>query len=449
MLRLGIFLACLLGLSGAVAQPRISLRPVITGLSQPMQFVDAGDSSGRVFIPQKGGTIRVYDRDFQFRRVFLTLTGIPTSGEQGLLSMVFHPDYRSNGLFFLYYTNGNGDLEISRFRVSAANPDSADAASRVVVLTIPHPTYTNHNGGELHFGRDGYLYLSTGDGGSGGDPGNNAQNTNSLLGKLIRIAVSTGNTAPYYTIPAGNPFGNAVYAYGLRNPYRWEFDRLTGDVWIGDVGQNVYEEVNHRLADSVAGSNFGWRCYEGTAPYNTSGCGPASSYVPPVLQYSTPNPSGSVTGGAVYRGEFWTDLRGWYLCTDFYSARWYKIRYNAPDRTYDTSAQVLTPSGIVDYGEDEEGELFATCLNNGTVYRIVTEVPVDYVFTGNGNWSQPSNWHKRVVPPSVLAAGSRILIRPVPGGECVLNVAQTVPAGTAIIVENDKQFRINGNLTVQ
>jgi len=448
MHRMLVFLAGCFTAVSLTAQPTLTLQPVITGLSQPMQFVDAGDSSGRVFIPQKGGTIRVYDRDFVLKRTFLTLTGIPTGGEQGLLSMAFHPDFRNNGFFFIYYTNGNSDLEISRYRVSATNPDSADVASRVIVLTIPHPTYTNHNGGELHFGPDGYLYLSTGDGGGGGDPGNNAQNTSSLLGKLIRIDVSTGNTAPYYTVPAGNPFGNPVYAYGLRNPYRWEFDRQTGDLWIGDVGQNAFEEVNYRPADSIRGTNFGWRCYEGFNNYNTNGCGPAASYTPPVLVYPTP-PRASVTGGTVYRGETWTDLQGWYLACDFYSGRWYKMKYNAGTQVFDTSSQVLSPTGIVDYGEDQEGEMFAACLNNGTVYRITTGAPIDYVFTGNGNWNKASNWKKRVVPPAVLPAGCRILIRPADGGECILNVPQTIPAGTEIIVENDKQFRINGNLTIQ
>jgi len=443
----GFFIAIIFS-SLLQAQPTLSLRTVITGLSQPMQLVDAGDSSGRVFIPQKGGSIRVYDRDFQLKRTFLTVTGIPTGGEQGLLSMVFHPNFRNNGFFFIFYTNGNSDLEISRYKVSAVNPDSADVASRVVVITIPHPTNTNHNGGELHFGPDGYLYLTTGDGGGGGDPANNAQNTSNLLGKLIRIDVSTGDTPPFYQIPSGNPFGNPVYAYGLRNPYRWEFDRQTGDVWIGDVGQGGFEEVNFRPADSVAGTNFGWRCYEGFNTYNSTGCGPASSYTKPVLVYPTP-PRASVTGGTVYRGGFWGDLQGWYLASDFYTGRWYKMKYNTGTQLFDTSTQVISPTGIVDYGEDQEGEMFATCLNNGTVYRITTNGPADYLFTGNGNWNRPSNWKGRVMPPSTLPAGSRIIIRPEQGGECILNVQQTIPSGAELIVENDKQLRINGNLTVQ
>jgi glucose/arabinose dehydrogenase len=362
--------------------------------------------------------------------------------------MAFHPDYVHNGFFFVYYTNGTGDLELARYRVSS-DPNVADAASKVILKTIPHPTNANHNGGELHFGPEGYLYLSTGDGGGSGDVPNNAQNTAVLLGKMLRFAVDTSSVAPYYTIPADNPFGNEIFAYGLRNPFRWSFDRLTHDMWIGDVGQDSFEEIDHRLADSTRGTNYGWRCYEGTNAFNTGGCGPIANYTFPVFTYPTANPSSAVTGGAVYRGETYLSLQGYYLATDFYSGSFYKIKYDSLTHIYDTSSQVITPTGISDFGETEDGEMFAACLNNGSVYRIVSDGPIQYTFTGNGNWDVAANWKNGTIPPGTLPAACIIAIRPVAGGECVLNVQQTVPAGTKIIVENDRQFRINGNLTVQ
>jgi glucose/arabinose dehydrogenase len=434
---------------GYAQAPTISFDTVITGLTQPMQVVNAGDGTGRIFIVQKGGAVRVYSKDYSFRRVFLTVTGISTIGEQGLLSIAFHPNYESNGLLYAYYANAGGDLELARYKVSA-NPDSADAGSRVILKTIPHPTNTNHNGGELHFGPEGHLYLSTGDGGGGGDVPNNAQNTSVLLGKILRFAVDTTNISPYYAVPADNPFGNEVFAYGLRNPFRWSFDRLNYDMWIGDVGQDRFEEVDHRRYDSALGTNYGWRCYEGTAPYNFSQCSQDSPFTPPVYTYPLPAVgSASITGGTVYRGELYPALYGYYLATDYTSGRFYKIKYDSAANSYDTSTQVTAPGGIVDFGETEEGELYAANLNNGRLLRIVSSGPANYTFNGNGNWNIAANWMGNKVPPAVLPTGCKIIIRPVSGGECVLNVPQTVPQGTSIIVENDKQFRINGNLTVQ
>jgi glucose/arabinose dehydrogenase len=228
-------------LNPVAAQPALSLTPVITtGLSSPIQFVHAGDGSNRIFIVQQGATIKVYDASFNYLSDFLTVSNVTVGGERGLLSMAFHPAYASNGFSYVYYTNTAGDLELARYHVSS-DANVADAASKVVLITIPHPTNSNHNGGELHFGADGYLYLSTGDGGGGGDVPNNAQNTAVLLGKMLRFNVNTSNVSPYYTIPAGNPFGNEIYDLGLRNPFRWSFDRLTKDMWIGDVGQDSFE----------------------------------------------------------------------------------------------------------------------------------------------------------------------------------------------------------------
>lgn len=350
------------------AAPTISLTSVISsGLSAPMQFVNAGDGTKRVFIVQKGGSIRVYDSTFTFLSTFGTVTNITTNGERGLLSLAFHPNYATNGFFYVYYTNASGNLEIARYHVNASTPNTFDASSKVVVLTIPHPTNSNHNGGELHFGTDGYLYLSTGDGGGAGDVPNNAQNTSVLLGKILRLNVNTSSSAPYYTIPAGNPFGNEVYAYGLRNPYRWSFDKATQDMWIGDVGQDSWEEINFRAAASTLGTNYGWRCYEGNAAYNTSGC-TATNYVFPVHAYNTQNPAASITGGVVYRGTAYPNLQGVYLSADFYSGIFYKI---APNGTgWDITTQTLSPTGIVDFGETESGEVYVVSNTGNSVLRV-------------------------------------------------------------------------------
>jgi glucose/arabinose dehydrogenase len=350
-------------------QPVIALTPVISsGLSSPIQVVNAGDGTNRVFIVQKGGTIRVYNQSFGFLATFLTVSNVSTDGERGLLSIAFHPSYTSNGFFYVYYTNGNGDLELARYKVSA-NANVADAASKVIVLTIPHPSQSNHNGGELHFGTDGYLYLSTGDGGGGGDPNNNAQNTSVQLGKILRLAVNTSSSAPYYTTASGNPFGNNIYVLGLRNPFRWSFDRQTGDMWIGDVGQNSQEEIDHRAAGSIAGANFGWRCYEGDNTYNTSGCATMSNYIFPVYSYPTQDPSAAVTGGTVYRGTD-ADLQGWYVAADFYSGRFYIIKPNGSGG-WTTIVQNTVQTGIADFGETENGELYAASLTGNAVYQVL------------------------------------------------------------------------------
>lgn len=362
----------------AIGQPTVSLTPVITGLTTPIQLVNAGDGSNKIYIVQKDGVIKVYSAAYSFLANLVTVTGISNSGEQGLLSMAFDPQFASNGFFYVYYVNTSGNLELARYHISVT-PNVADAASKVILITIPHPTNTNHNGGTLQFGADGNLYLSTGDGGGAGDVPNNAQNTTKLLGKILRFAVTNDNTPPYYTIPAGNPFGNEVFVYGLRNPFRWSFDRLTHDMWIGDVGQDSWEEIDYRAAASINGTNFGWHCYEGNVTYNTTGCGAPSSYVFPVYTYPTQNPSAAVTGGVVYRGGIYLDLYGYYIATDFYSGIIYKV---VPDGAggFTTTTQVLSPNvtGVANFGETEDGEIYAVSLTAGTVSHLTASgaVPV-------------------------------------------------------------------------
>lgn len=352
------------------SQPVLSLTPVIsTGLNQPLQFVHAGDSSNRVFIVQRVGGIKVYDASFNFLSIFLTVPNVALDGERGLLSMAFHPNYKTNGFFYVHYVNLAGNIEVDRYHVSN-DPNVADPTSKAVVIIIPHPGPNNHNGGELHFGSDGFLYISTGDGGGGGDNGNNAQSITKLLGKMLRIDVNTSSTAPYYTIPPGNPYGNEIFASGLRNPFRWSFDRNNYDMWIGDVGQESFEEVDYRPKDSTTGANYGWRCYEANSPFNIAGCNAISNYVFPVYNYPTPNPAGAITGGLVYRGSAYPSLQGYYLSADFFTGI-FNLTTSDGTGGWTTTTQTLTPTGIGDFGETESGEVYVCSVFNGIVSRVV------------------------------------------------------------------------------
>lgn len=372
----------------SIAQPVLSLAPVITsGLNQPMQLVNAGDGSNRVFIVQKQGTILVYDNTFTSLGTFLTVSNVSSDGERGLLSMAFHPNYETNGFFYVFYTTNTpgavGNLEIARYQVSG-NPNVANAGSKVVLINIPHQLAGNHNGGQLHFGVDNYLYLSTGDGGGGGDPQNNAQNKSVLLGKMLRFNVNTSSIPPYYTVPPGNPFSNEIFAFGLRNPYRWSFDRLTNDMWIGDVGQNSWEEINFKPAASTLGVNYGWKCYEGNVAFELAGCPTdMSTYTFPVFTYPTVSPK-SITGGVVYRGTAQPLMYGWYIAADFFSGIFYKLKSNGMGG-FNTFQQTLSPTGIVNFGETEAGEVFVVSNTANSVSRLqaLTFLPLKLIsFTG-------------------------------------------------------------------
>jgi glucose/arabinose dehydrogenase len=362
--------------AAAVFEPQnVGYRKTISGLIQPIFIANAGDGSGRIFIGERAGRIRIYKNGVVLVTPFLDIRSLVNSAgsERGLLSLAFHPNYESNGLFFTVHTDQNGTLVLSKFTRSSTNPDLADAGSRTILLTIPHPTYQNHNGGTLAFGPDGYLYWSTGDGGGAGDPQNNAQNLGVLLGKILRIDVDSGSP---YSIPASNPFYNSpgssvrkeIWAYGLRNPWRFSFDRLTGDMFIGDVGQNAREEIDFQSAASPGGENYGWRVMEGTLCYNPpSGCD-QSEKVLPVIDYDH-SLGCSVTGGYVYRGTLYPSMQGRYFYSDICSGIIFSL-YNDPVTGW-TGMQVDdTPHAVSTFGEDEQGELYFTDYWAGEVYQI-------------------------------------------------------------------------------
>ncbi|MEP7254606.1 MAG: PQQ-dependent sugar dehydrogenase [Ferruginibacter sp.] len=387
-----------IGFTTMAQTPTLIYGSILTNLSDPVDVVNAGDNSNRLFIVQRAGQVKI-----------VTLPGgtllpgnfldIPDStdnaGEGGILSIAFHPNYENNRYFFVYYTTTDGDLRLTRFQTQAGNPNAADETTGAVLLTIPHPGQSNHNGGKLNFGPDGNLYLGIGDGGGSGDASNNAQNGNKLLGKMLRINVDDFLNPPYYTIPPDNPYASSltvaheIYNIGMRNPWRWSFDRLNGDVWIADVGQDLWEEINHTSFASSAALNYGWRCYEGNQTYNTTGCQAIGNYFFPIYVYDHSAAGGhSITGGYVYRATEFPAMYGYYICSDYVIARAWLVKENSPGVYTVTTQTSGIPNNITGYGEAENGDLYAVRLgsSNGTLYKITTNtiyVPLKLLqFTG-------------------------------------------------------------------
>lgn len=348
-------------------QLQVGFTPIVTGLTSPTHVTHAEDNSDRLFVVQQTGQIRTIFNGALQQTPFLDISDrLLSNGEQGLLSIAFPPGYASKGYFYAYYTNLQGNNVVARYRLSNAN--QADPNSEEIVLTIDHQPYSNHNGGQLAFGPDGYLYIGTGDGGGGGDPQNNAQNPNSLLGKILRIDVESG-TRPY-AIPVDNPFRSAtdgtrdeIWASGLRNPWRFSFDRLTGDLYIGDVGQSNVEEINFQPSNSAGGENYGWRRFEGNAPYTGSSSTAGLTF--PVGSYDHTQ-GASITGGFVYRGVQ-SDLQGVYLYGDFANGKLWGLQRDGA--TWETRLLLDTDFTISTFGEDDTGNLYLADYGGG-LYRI-------------------------------------------------------------------------------
>lgn len=357
------------------AQDAIRLNLVTRGLSIPVYLTHAGDD--RLFILEKQGRIRIIRNGTLSPVPFLNIVSKVNSrgNEQGLLGLAFHPDYGKNGLFYINYSApGTGNTIVAEYRVRSDDPQRADSLSERVLMNIPQP-FTNHNGGCMHFGKDGYLYIGMGDGGSGGDPQNLSQNPKSLLGKMLRIDVDTSSS---YRIPVSNPYRSSttflpeIWASGLRNPWRFSFDRLTGDMWIGDVGQGEWEEVNFQNADSKGGENYGWRCYEGKADYNTSGCAPRSNYDFPVYDYRSDDSQlgCSVTGGYVYRENPGSYLYGTYIYGDYCSGFIWGMTRDSLGRVTNRNLMRTGRNQVASFGEDLSGALYLIAIAEGAVYRI-------------------------------------------------------------------------------
>jgi glucose/arabinose dehydrogenase len=365
--------------TGATAAPivngqriTLTLQKVAQGLHSPLLVTNAGDGSGRLFIVEQGGVIRVLSGGRLAPTLFLDLSGLTAAGgERGLLGLTFHLHYRQNGRLFVNYTDLHGDTVIAEYRRSRVAM-RADPASARILLRIQQP-YPNHNGGNILFGPDGYLYIGMGDGGSGGDPQGNGQRLDTLLGKMLRIDVDRPGGGTRYSIPPTNPFVHRagarpeIWAYGLRNPWRFSFDPVTHDLWIGDVGQNAIEEID-RAPGTTGGLNYGWNRMEGAACYQPStGCSTAG-LVLPITQYTHAHGC-SVTGGFVYRGRAHPAWRGVYFFADYCSGTIWGIASVGPNRQ--TPVVLLhTSHAVTSFGADQQGELYLCDGSAGTVWRI-------------------------------------------------------------------------------
>jgi glucose/arabinose dehydrogenase len=360
--------------------PQISLAVVAGGFVSPVHVTHAGDGSGRIFVVEQAGRIRILDNGVVLPVPFLDLATLNpprliAGGEQGLLSVAFPPGFAAKGYFYVNYTRApDGATVVARYRVSAGDANVADPASEEVILTIPQP-FANHNGGQLAFGPDGFLFLGMGDGGSGGDPLNNGQSPGTLLGKLLRIDVESG-TAPY-VVPPDNPFVGVagfrpeIWALGLRNPWRFSFDRGTGDLYIGDVGQNNFEEIDFQPAGDPVGRNYGWNIMEGESCYppGTVGCN-RTGLALPVFVYDH-SLGCSVSGGLVYRGSAFSALQGIYFFGDFCSGRIWGLRKNGA--AWDNALLAdNTTLNITTFGEDESGNVYVVNYANGDLLKILS-----------------------------------------------------------------------------
>lgn len=348
----------------------------VAGLNEPV-FATAPDGDARLFIVERAGRIVVAQGGAPSATPFLDISArVGAAGEGGLLSMAFDPRFAVNGFFYVYFTETSGDIAIERFQVSAANPDVADPAP-LRILTIPHRTFSNHKGGLVRFGPDGFLYLGTGDGGGGGDPFGNGQNLDTLLGKLLRIDVSNASAASPYAIPPGNPFvgqpnrRGEIWAYGLRNPWRFAFDPPTNRLYIGDVGQSRIEEVDVSAADS-AGLNYGWNVTEGTTCFGADPCD-KTGFTLPVLEYGHGGGECSVIGGFVYRGSALPELQGRYFYSDLCSG-WLRSFVFAGGAATDPQQSIASMGSVLSFGEDGRKELYVL-TGEGQVLRINRATP--------------------------------------------------------------------------
>lgn len=359
----------------AQTTPTIAVTQWVTGFSSPVGMEHCGDS--RLFVVQQRGLIRILNANGTINSAaFLDIASLVSSSgnERGLLGLAFHPNYATNGYFYVNYTrSSDGATRISRFSVNPNDPNDALENSEFNILTITQP-YSNHNGGQIRFGPDGYLYIGMGDGGSADDPDENGQDPLELLGKMLRIDVDGGSP---YAIPADNPFFGMtnpkpeIWSLGMRNPWRFSFDRCTGDLWIADVGQDVYEEINVEPAGDAGGRNYGWDCYEANHVFESTGCGQQSTFTFPIYEYSHSNANGcSVTGGHVYRGGIYGGLYGWYLFTDFCSGRVWGTYPNGSGGWTTVVLDDFLTNQYSSFGEDYRGELYLIGRTNGRIYKI-------------------------------------------------------------------------------
>lgn len=386
--------ACVLAAGATTAaQAQLTTESFATGLDRPVFMTHANDDSGRLFIIEQEGAIRIVDGDGNLLMIpFMDIDPLVTGGtsggnEQGLLGLAFHPDYATEGadgegLFYVNYIGAGSDTFVMEYSVSTISPNIADTNSARLIMTVDQP-FSNHNGGWLGFGDDGYLYIALGDGGSGNDPGNRAANLGNYMGKIHRVDIDSADDFPAdanhnYAIPSDNPFIantgalDSIWHYGLRNPWRSSFDRETGDLWMADVGQSAREEVNQDIGNQ-GGKNYGWRCREGNVGTGLA-CG-SSGFVDPVHDYNRTGGNCSVTGGYVYRGcELGEEYQGLYFFGDYCGGSVWTLDQ---DNGYARSTEFNFGFGLSSFGEGEDGELYIADLFGGEVFRIVNPAAAD------------------------------------------------------------------------
>lgn len=428
-----VFLAlstAVFGQADLQSPPEVVFETFITGLQNPVRMVQSPD--GRLFILEKDqGNVEVYNADGSYIGTFLNVSGlISTGSERGLLGIAFHPDYPTTDAFYLNYTDGNGDTVISEWNASAGDPNFADASSESILLTIPQD-FSNHNGGHIAFGPDGFLYIGMGDGGSGGDPNNRAQDGQSLLGKILRIRV-TGSGI--YNVPVSNPFvGNALYldeiwAIGVRNPWAFSWDSANGDLWIGDVGQDSQEEISYVDASSAGGENYGWRCWEGDNTFNTSDCS-SIPHTPPVQTHDHTGFSGwcSITGGAVYRGAEFPGMQGYYIYTDYCLGEIHALKDDGIGGFDHFTVNGNGYFGYVDFCETQGGDLYLVDIG-GSVLKVKDNCNTLPTISVSGESLEASlagaddyAWY---LDGSLVASGTSQTFDPTQGGEYAVLVDQ-------------------------
>ncbi|MFL5647286.1 MAG: PQQ-dependent sugar dehydrogenase [Chloroflexota bacterium] len=364
--------------AGVAAAFGITLSPVASGLASPTQITNAHDGTNRLFVVEQRGTIRVIQNGVLQPGYFLDIRSkVEDGGERGLLGLAFHPQFASNHYLYVFYTRNGGDVVVSRFKTNAARTDAVESTAHPLLL-IEHSAQSNHNGGALAFSPvDHYLYVGVGDGGGSGDAHNNAQRKSTLLGKVLRINVNGTGHGPFdhYSVPKSNPFYGskpgleAIWAYGLRNPWRISFDRGTGKLFIADVGQGRYEEVDRERVGIAGGRNYGWNAMEGMHCYTSSKC-PLAGDTLPNAEYSHDGGNCAITGGYVYRGPTQTALRGLYVFADWCSGRIWTIPFDGPAVNQPETLRADTALNITSFGESENGELYAV-TGAGGVYRVL------------------------------------------------------------------------------
>ena len=369
-----LLLITILPTSVARGATTIGLPLRASGLQALTQVTNAGDGSNRLFLVEKRGVVRVYQNGAVKAGTFLDLRRLigDSSGERGLLGLVFHPQFEINRRLYVYYTRTGGDIVVARLRANASGSWTSRSTLEPM-LVIEHSAHSNHNGGAMAFGPNGYLYIGTGDGGGAGDPGRNAQSkTKNLLGKILRINPGGSGSGPYrrYSIPTTNPFRGAttgldeIWAYGLRNPWRISFDRSTGALFIADVGQSRYEEIDREPPAYAGGRNYGWNVMEGKHCYNASSCSTSGKTLP-VAEYGHTGGNCSITGGYVYRGSAYPALAGQYVLADFCSGRFHTM----PAEGSSLWMRRDTVLNVTSFGESEDGELYAVTIN-GRLYQV-------------------------------------------------------------------------------